>query len=69
MNADIHDAFLAADDWSRREYPDPAVFADESSQPAATPPRSTDEASARKPPQRTRPRPQAAAAPLASRRR
>lgn len=69
MNADIHDACLAADDWSRREHPDPAVFADESAQAAAPPPRSTHDASARKPPQATRPRPQAAAAPLASRRR
>ncbi len=68
MNADIHEAFLAADDWSRRDYPDPATFAGESAQPPAPPSSSEDDASARKPPRRTRPRPQAVAAPLASRR-
>ncbi len=68
MSPDIHDAFLAADDWSRRDYPDPVVFADEWAQPIVPPSSSDDDLSARKPPRRTRPRPQAAAPPLASRR-
>ena len=73
MNADIHDAFLAAHDWGRRDYPDPAVFAGElpratAPQTAAPPSPPQDDAPAAKPPRRTRARRAPASAPLASRR-
>ena len=68
MNADIHDAFLAADHWSRRDYPDPAAFAGEPPRAAAPPSAPQHDAPPAKPPRRTRPRRAATAVPLASRR-